>query len=265
MIGINDFFCTKIAEEVIATYPEYELKAEMIFSELNREEEKFTKTLEQGLKEFARRAKKQITGEEAFLLFQSYGFPLEMTMELAAEKGIKVDEDGFRKAFRHHQELSRKGAEQMFKGGLADTSERTVRMHTATHLLNEALRKAISPEIHQRGSNITPERLRFDFNFDRKLTADELKKVEELVNKKIKEAVDVERKEMPFEQAKKLGAEMEFGAKYPDVVSVYFIGDFSKEFCGGPHVENTKDIGRFKIIKEEGIAAGVRRIKAVVE
>ena len=205
-----------------------------------------------------------ISGKDAFLLFQSYGFPLEITEELADEKKIKVDVETFLAEFQKHQELSRKGAEQKFKGGLAEISQETTRLHTATHLLNEALRKVIDVNIKQRGSNITPERLRFDFSFDRKLTVEEIKKVEDEVNRVIKSALPVIRKELPRDEAMKIGAQMEFGQKYPDKVSVYFMGDYSKEFCGGPHVSNTKEVGKFKIIKEEASSAGVRRIKAVV-
>ena len=217
------------------------------------------------LREFEKMAGQgNISGKDAFLLFQSYGFPLEMTEELADEKKVKVDVEGFLAEFQKHQELSRKGAEKKFKGGLADISAETVRLHTATHLLNEALRKVIDPKIKQCGSNITPERLRFDFSFDRKLTPEEVKKVEDEVNRVIKKQLPVVCKEMTKDQAVKIGAEMEFGQKYPDKVTVYFVGDYSKEFCGGPHVKNTKEVGKFKIVKEEACSAGVRRIKAVV-
>ncbi|MEK6876746.1 MAG: alanine--tRNA ligase, partial [Nanoarchaeota archaeon] len=189
----------------------------------------------------------------------------EMTQELAEEEGLKVDKSDFEKEFKKHQDLSRAGAEKRFKGGLADSSEESKRLHTATHLLNEALRKAISKDIIQKGSNITQERLRFDFNFDRKLTAEEIRKVEDLVNKKIKEAIPVKREEMGLEEAKKRHAQGLFEHKYANRVSVYSIGDFSIEICGGPHVKNTEELGRFKIIKEESSAAGVRRIKAVLE
>ena len=208
---------------------------------------------------------KTISGKDAFLLFQSYGFPIEMTIELAKEKGLKVDAKGFEEELKKHQELSRKSTEGIFKSGLADHSETSVRYHTATHLLNEALREAVDKGIKQRGSNITPERLRFDFNFPRKLTPEEIKKVEDLVNKKIREGLVVKREEMPLEQALKSGAQSEFGAKYPPVVSVYAMGNFSREICTGPHVKNTKEVGHFRIVKEEAVAAGVRRIKAVVE
>jgi len=270
MIGITAAFIGELAKVVIisygALYPELEHHKEKIIDELCKEEQKFGKTLDNGLKEFEKMAARgNLSGEDAFLLFQSYGFPLEMTEELAQEKKVTVDVKTFYAEYEKHKALSRVGAEAKFKGGLADTSAIVIRMHTATHLLNEALRKVISTTIHQRGSNITPERLRFDFSFERKLTAEEVKKVEEEVNRIIKKDLPVIRKEMTKEQALKIGAEMEFGQKYPDKVSVYFVGDYSKEFCGGPHVTHTGEIGHFKILKEEACAAGVRRIKAVVE
>ncbi len=276
-LGITQLFTAVLAEAVVreysGLYPELKRNQQRIYVELHQEEEKFEHTLEKGLKELERMAKqgdqgdnkKIISGRDAFLLFQSYGFPLEMTEELAAEKGVTVDVKGFLDEYEKHKALSRTGAGKKFKGGLADTSPLVIRMHTATHLLNEALRKVVSPAIHQRGSNITPERLRFDFSFERKLTAEEIRKVEEEVNRVIKANLTVIRQEMKREDAEKLGAEKEFGQKYPEKVSVYFVGDYSKEFCGGPHVPHTKEIGRFKILKEEAVAAGVRRIKAVVE
>ena len=246
-------------------YPLLEQKKSFIFSELQKEQEKFQRTLQKGLKEFEKMGGKDISKEEAFLLFQSFGFPLEMTQELAAEKGIRVDAEGFRKEFEKHQELSRVGAEQKFKGGLSEASEATTRLHTATHLLNEALRQLISKDIRQKGSNITAERLRFDFNFDRKLTDEELRKAEAWVNQRIAEKIDVEKREMNVEDAKSLGAQAEFGVRYPEIVSVYIIGDYSKEICMGPHVKNTGDLGKFRITKEESSAAGIRRIKAILE
>ena len=269
-IGIHELFTRTLAEVVVGDYalmyPELVKNKERIYLELHKEEERFEHTLEKGLHEFEKMVSLgNISGINAFLLFQSYGFPLEMTEELAREKGIQVDVKEFLAEYEKHKELSREGAEKKFKGGLADTSEIVVKMHTATHLLNEALRKVISPTIHQRGSNITSERLRFDFNFDRKLTPEEVKKVEEEVNRVIHLGLAVRREEMDLEEAKMLGAQAEFGVKYPDRVSVYFVGDYSKEFCGGPHVSNSREIGHFKILKEEAVAAGVRRIKAVVE
>jgi alanyl-tRNA synthetase len=246
-------------------YPILEHKKQMIFSELQKEQEKFQRTLHNGLKEFEKISKNDISGKDAFLLFQSYGFPLEMTQELAAEKGIKVDASGFNKEFEKHQQLSRIGAEQKFKGGLSEASETTTKLHTATHLLNEALRKIVSPDIKQKGSNITAERLRFDFNLDRKMTPEEIKKVENWVNARIDEAIDVVKEEMTVGEAKKKGAQAEFGVRYPEKVSVYSVGKYSKEICMGPHVKNTSELGHFRIIKEESSAAGIRRVKAVLE
>ncbi len=270
MIGVSGLFLKQLVEVVIQEYgemyPELVKNKARVVLELHSEEEKFEKTLEHGLKEFERMVTLgQISGVNAFLLFQSYGFPLEMTEELAHERGLAVDVKRFLAEYEKHKELSRVGAEKKFKGGLADTSDVVVKMHTATHLLNEALRRVISNTIHQRGSNITPERLRFDFSFERKLTAEEVKEVENEVNRVIGLDLNVVRREMMRSEAEKLGAEAEFGVKYPERVSVYFVGDYSKEFCGGPHVSHTGEIGKFKIIKEEACAAGVRRIKAVVE
>jgi alanyl-tRNA synthetase len=268
LLGIEKEFLSELAVIVVDMYKErYDELArnkDFIISELKKEDDKFRKTLEKGLHEFEKIAKDKISGKDAFLLFQSYGFPFELTKELAVEKKIKVDEKGFDEEFKNHQELSRVGAEKKFKGGLGDTSEMSIKLHTATHLLNEALRTVVSKNISQKGSNITPERLRFDFNLDRKMTPEEIKKVEEIVNKKIKEAILVKREEMSVEQAKKKGAQAEFGAKYGEKVSVYSINDFSVEICAGPHVKNTSELGTFKIIKEESVAAGVRRIKAVL-
>jgi len=265
-----------LAETVIdayADYPELKEKRRFIENTLSAEEKKFEKTLAAGLKEFERiSSNKQISGAEAFLLFQSHGFPLEMTIEFANEKKIKVDVIGFEEAYKKHQELSKTTSVGSFKSGLADNSEKTTRLHTATHLLNEALRHILGQEIKQRGSNITPERLRFDFNFPRKLTEQEITRIESLVNEKINAHLGVVREEVAFKDAISAGAQAEFSHKYPDKVSTYTIIDqsnkrkwFSKEICTGPHVKNTKEIGIFKIIKEESVAAGVRRIKAVVK
>ncbi len=260
-----------LAKKVVAIYgndyPSLKEKEEFIVEQLNEEIERFMKTLDKGMSHFNKMIKehKAISGKDAFLLYQSFGFPIEMTVELAKEKGIDVDVDGFKKEYRRHQELSKKGADKRFKGGLADSSVETTKLHTATHLLAEALRRVLSPDIKQKGSNITPERLRFDFNFHRKLTPEEIKQVEDLVNQKIEEGLPVTRKEMTFEEAKRIGAQAEFEEKYGDKVFVYFIGDFSKEVCGGPHVKNTKELGHFRIVKEKGVGAGIRRIKAVLE
>ncbi|MEM5797160.1 MAG: alanine--tRNA ligase [Candidatus Aenigmatarchaeota archaeon] len=272
LIGIEKEFLGDLAEIVINiykdSYPELEKKKEFILTELKKEEIKFRNTLEKGLKKFEEIARqvKIIDGKSAFLLFQSFGFPIEMTKELAKELNIAVDEKGFEEEFKKHQQISRIGAEKKFKGGLSDASEQTTKLHTATHLLNEAIRRVFNrKDIVQKGSNITPERLRFDFNFERKLTEDEIKAIENLVNEQIKKGLPVRREIMTLEEAKRLGAQGVFEHKYEEKVSVYIIGDFSIEICGGPHVKNTKEVGRFRIIKEEGVAAGIRRIKAIVE
>ena len=271
LLGIERNFCKEIAIIVVkmysSDYPELKKNELFISNELDKEENKFMQTLENGLKEFERitEGKKKLGCEEAFLLYQSYGFPFEMISELAKERGIEVNEKEFNAKFCEHQELSRQGAEKKFRGGLADDSEKTARLHTATHLLSQALREVLKKEIQQKGSNITAERLRFDFNFDRKLTDEELKKAEELVNKMINSHCDIIREEMTPEEAKKKGAQGVFVSKYGEKISVYSIGKFSKEICGGPHVKNIKELGKFKIIKEESVAAGVRRIKAILE
>ena len=247
-------------------YPLLAEKKDFILDELKKEQERFTATLEKGLNKFSKMSSsKKISGIDAFLLFQSYGFPIEMTCELAEEKGLKVDIKGFEKEYQKHQVLSRVGAEQKFKGGLSDASEETTKLHTATHLLGEALRKVLKQDIRQRGSNITAKRLRFDFNFDRKLTDEEKEAIEKEVNKQIAAGLDVKKEEMPTEKALKV-AHGEFGAKYPPKVSVYTVGDdYSKEICMGPHVKNTSELGHFRIKKEQSSSAGVRRIKAVLE
>jgi alanyl-tRNA synthetase len=226
------------------------------------EEEKFKKTLDLGLKEFEK-------GIDPFILFTTYGFPIEMTEELAHEKGIKINRDDFDNKMKEHQKLSQTSSAGMFKGGLANHEPKTIKLHTAHHLLLAGLQAVVSPDIKQRGSNITEERLRMDFMCDHKLTDEEKKNVEDWVNDKIERKLDVIHQEMPLVEAEKIGAQMEFGAKYPEVVSIYFVKDengeyVSKEFCGGPHVANTKELGVFKIQKEEAVAAGIRRIKAVL-
>lgn len=268
-LGINNF-TSKVAEVVFTIYDDeltLQKNKEKILNELEKEEEKFNQTLEQGMKIFEKLVseRKNIDGKNAFLLYQSYGFPIELIVEEAKSKKIKVDEKGFEEENKKHQELSRTASAGQFKSGLADNSEMTKKLHTATHMLNEALRVVLNKkDLHQKGSNITPERLRFDFSFDRKLTEDELKKVEELVNKKIKEKLLVRCTEMSLDEAKKKGAQGVFESKYGDKVRVYEIGDFSKELCAGPHVENTSELGHFKITKEEASASGVRRIKAIL-
>ncbi|MBX4196369.1 alanine--tRNA ligase [Candidatus Pacearchaeota archaeon] len=271
ILGIGNNFTSIVAKSILPIYPDYQelhRNHSFISEQLDEEENKFKETLEKGLKKFNELAKdKIITGKEAFLLFQSFGFPIEMTQELADEKEIKIDLEEYNEEFKKHQDLSRETSAGVFKSGLADNSEATKKLHTATHLLNEALRKVLDKNIHQKGSNITPERLRFDFNFPRKLTEEEIKKVEDWVNKRIQEALPIYREEIPLQDALKSGAQAEFGAKYPELVSIYTIGDknwASKEICTGPHVSNTRELKHFKIIKEESVAAGIRRIKATV-
>jgi len=271
MVGIKDEFLCELAKVVIEiygkSYDEIFKNREFVLIELRKEEGKFGITLEKGLKKFGSliRKERRLNGRDAFLLFQSYGFPIEMTLEMAREAKKEVDIQGFKEEEKKHQELSRTASAGVFKSGLADNSFMTTRLHTATHLLNAALKKVLgSTEIKQKGSNITPERLRFDFSFGRKLTDLELKEIESLVNKWISEGIEVRREEMPVKKAFDSGAEGEFGAKYPSIVSVFTIGKISKEICTGPHVQNTSEIGEFKILKEESSSAGVRRIKATV-
>ncbi len=276
LLGLNAAFTVHVAKVVLPVYPDYQELArnhKFIFENLEEEEKRFRETLEKGLKKFNELGTdKIISGKEAFLLFQSYGFPIEMTQELAEEKGLKVDLEEYNEEFKRHQDLSRTASAGVFKSGLADDSEAVRKLHTATHLLNEALRVVLGKDVKQKGSNITAERLRFDFNFGRKLTSEEIKKIEELVNSKISAGLKVVREEVPLSDALGSGAQAEFGAKYPELVSVYTVLDpkekngwFSKEICTGPHVSNTKEIGKFRIVKEESVAAGVRRIKGVVE
>jgi len=260
-----------IAKEVFKIYEDYkELKINKskIMRELEKEEEKFNLTLEKGLKVFEKiiSNKKEISGKKAFLLFQSYGFPIEMTKELAKEKGYNVNVKDFEEELQKHQELSRTASAGKFRSGLADNSVATTKLHTATHLLLAALKIVLkNPNITQKGSNITPERLRFDFAYNRKLTKEELTEIEDLVNAQIQKSCEVAREEMHPTKAKDEGAAGVFEAKYGEVVSVYTIDDFSKEICTGPHVKNTCEIGHFKIKKEESSSAGVRRIKAVLD
>ncbi|MCX6767376.1 MAG: alanine--tRNA ligase [Candidatus Micrarchaeota archaeon] len=272
LLGIEGKFCKTIAQSIVAIYgkewPELERNKERVYAELEREEERFSSALEHGVKEFNSLVAQNntVTGKDAFLLYQSFGFPLEMTIELAKERGLTVDKKVFEQEFERHRQLSREGAGQRFKSGLADQSEATVALHTATHLLHAALRKVLGLEVKQMGSNITPERLRFDFSWPQKVAPEQLKQAEKLVNDAIGRSLKVTREEMPLEQAKAGGALAFFGDKYsPEKVSVYTVGDFSKEVCAGPHVQTLEGMGRFKIQKEEAVAAGVRRIKAVLE
>jgi len=248
-------------------YPE--VKSDKIFEGLRSEEEKFNKTIEKGEREIEKMRGKEITGELAFNLFQTFGYPVEMTIEVAREKGINVPgdlEEEFQKSYEKHQELSRTASAGMFKGGLADTKEKTTQLHTVAHLMLAGLRKVLGEDVHQKGSNINGERLRFDFSHGEKMTNQEKKDVEDFVNEAIDAKVNVEMDEMALDEAKKQGAEGSFENKYGDKVKVYSIEGYSKEICGGPHVKNTGDIkGKFKIAKEQSSSAGVRRIKAILE
>ncbi len=263
---------SKIAKRYVEkyknAYPELTANQDRIYSELTKEEEKFSKTLSDGLKEF----NKVVThiqgttfpGKTAFRLYDTFGFPLEITQELAKEQGFVVDVDGYNNAFSEHQKKSSVGSEQKFKGGLADQSETTAKLHTATHLMQAALKKVLDPSVSQKGSNITTERLRFDFNFDRPMTKEEIAEVERLVNEAIVADVPVTMEEMSVEEAKTSGAVGVFDSRYGEKVKVYTMGDFSKEICGGPHAQRTGDLGKFTIVKEQSSSAGVRRIKAVL-
>jgi alanyl-tRNA synthetase len=272
-LGISQSHWTKqIAEIQInlyhEVYPELGRNKKFIIEELDKEETKFAATLEKGEKEFAKLSR-DINGEEAFNLYQSFGFPIEMTVELAREKNLKVDEEAFKKELEKHQALSRTASAGKFKGGLADHSEEVTRLHTATHLLLAALKKVLGPDVYQKGSNITAERLRLDFPYAEKMTPEQIKQVEDLVNSAIQAKFRVHYEEMPLEKAREIGATGVFDSKYEQSVKVYFIGEegnyFSKEICGGPHVENTSELGVFKITKEESSSAGIRRIKATLK
>ncbi|MBN1941331.1 MAG: alanine--tRNA ligase [Candidatus Diapherotrites archaeon] len=272
LMQIQGNFCSKLGEVFIKTYGDewHELKKnkKTILGELEKEEQKFATVLSQGIKKFEQIYSKntKITAQDAFLLFQSYGFPLEMTLEIAKEKGIEINKKAFEKEFAKHQFVSRKGSEKKFKSGLADNSEQTTKFHTATHLLHAALRDVLGDHVQQKGSNITPERLRFDFSHPERLTPVQIKRVEDLVNMAISMRIPVIREEMSLDEARKEGALAFFDSKYvPEKVSVYTIEGMSKEVCAGPHVKNTGDLGKFKIVKEEAVSAGVRRIKAVLE
>ena len=271
-IDINSDWEQQLAELIIEKYSKYYAELERnksaILEVLNNEKVKFNRTLEKGLREFDK-VKSHIQGniidkDNAFRLYDTYGFPIELTEELARENGLKVDVEGFKAKFAEHQEKSRAGSEQKFKGGLASTGEIETKYHTATHLLNAALKQVLGPHVHQKGSNITAERMRFDFSHDAKMTDEEKKKVEDLVNQYIQMAIPVEKFEMKKQEALDMGAEAMFIDKYGDIVTVYKIGDISLELCGGPHVSNTKELGTFKIKKEEASSAGVRRIKAIL-
>ena len=270
-IDINSDWERKIASLIISKYARYykELteNENTVYEVLKNEKEKFNRTLEKGLKEFNKVISKSnnIDGITAFHLYDTYGFPIELTIELANENNVTVDEKGFNEKFKEHQNLSRTASAGQFKGGLAGDSETETKYHTATHLLNAALKITVNGDVHQKGSNITDERMRFDFSCDHKLSDEEKQKTEDLVNEWINEGLDVRVQEMKKEDAIKSGAECMFIEKYPDIVTVYSIGDVSKELCGGPHVKNTSELGHFKIKKEEASSAGVRRIKAILE
>jgi len=268
-LGISGVFMFRIAEVAISqmseVFPELKKNKEFVINQLIKEEEKFGETLENGLREFEKLSRKNLlNGREAFILFSSYGFPFEMTDELAKEKGLSVSKIEFDEEFAKHQELSRTASVGMFKGGLADNSEQTTKYHTATHLLLAAMREILGQETYQKGSNINAERMRFDFNYSRKLTAEQIEQIENLVNKKIQEKIPVEMIEMPKKKALKLAKVSFDPTKYGEVVKVYSIGNFSTELCGGPHAKNTGDLGKFKIVKEEASSSGVRRIKATI-
>jgi alanyl-tRNA synthetase len=279
-LNIAETFTREIAEVAIdqfsPIYPELNEKKEEILKTIEEEEIKFNNTLENGLKELGNLLgqKRQINGEDAFKLYGTYGLPLEVTEEILAEKNVTLENrDRFFSAQKEHQEKSRSASKGLFKGGLADTSEVSVKYHTATHLLLASLRKVLGEHVHQKGSNITPERLRLDFPNEAKLTPEELKQVEDLVNSAIDQKLDVTFEEHPKEEALKIiekhSSTSSFEEKYPDIVKVYYIGDkqspFSVELCNGPHVSNTKELGKFKIVKQENIGAGVKRIKAILE
>ena len=274
MLDLPAQFTWQVAKIILAEYgeiyPELAANKTRIHDELNKEEAKFAKALGRGLNELTKltrgmKAGDTIDGKSAFRLYDTYGFPIEITCELAEEQGLKVDKKGFDEAFAKHQKISSQGSEQKFKGGLADSGEKTARLHTATHLLLAALRAKFGDGVQQRGSNITPERARFDFNFDRKLERGELDELEEWVNGAIAADVPIIMEEMPLEQAQKEGAVGIFTSKYQDVVKVYTAQGFSKEICGGPHAKRTGELGAFKIVKEQSSSAGVRRIRAVLE
>ena len=275
-LGIDTNFLAVPAQIVIdmyrEPYPEMGRNASVILEELQKEEERFRQTLTKGLQEFEKlvpnllkNPQKMIPGRVVFRLYDTFGFPAEMTAELAAEHGLTVDREGFEAAFKKHQELSKQGAEKAFKGGLADHSEMTTALHTATHLLHKALHIVLGDHVRQMGSNITAERLRFDFTHPEKMTDEQIARVEELVNDAIRRDLPVTMEVMPLEKAKDEGAYAFFGDKYDADVKVYTIGDFSKEVCGGPHVSRTGTMGHFKIQKEQSSSSGVRRIRAILE
>ena len=276
-LGLNKSFTVAMAQVVIDNYKdvysELAVNEKIILEEFEREERQFAATLNRGTREFekliarvpAHIERKVISGKNAFELYETYGFPIELTVEMAAEKGFTVDMEGYQKAFEKHQELSRQGAEQKFKGGLADHSDETARLHTATHMLHKALRIVLGDHVAQKGSNITAERLRFDFSHPDKMTPEQIAEVQKIVNEQIQRELPVICEEMTVDEARAAGAIGLFGDKYGERVKVYSIGDYSKEICGGPHAQNSKDLGEFIIQKEESSSRGVRRIKAIIK
>jgi alanyl-tRNA synthetase len=272
-LGLRENFCAQLAQTVIdqmsSVYPELEERRDLIASTLDSEETGFRQTLERGLKQVHKlieevRRSGEIPGKDAFTLYETFGFPVEMTLELAREYGLGIDQAGFEEQYRKHRELSRRAMDVKFKGGLADHAEETTRLHTASHLLQAALRQVLGSTVHQMGSNITAERLRFDFSHDERLTEEQLAEVERLVNEQIRLDVPVTMELMSLEQAKASGALAFFGEKYGDQVKVFSIGSFSKEVCGGPHVRRTGELARFTITKQEAVGKVIRRIRAVV-
>ena len=272
-LGMPGIFTAEVAQAVIARfgpiYPELEQRQATILNELTREEERFGKTLARGLGEFQKleeglrqRGERVLTGKAVFRLFDTFGFPPTLTAELAQERGLSADLDGFNTLFKQHQERSRQANQRRFAGGLADHSERTTQLHTATHLLHQALRDVLGTHVRQMGSNITPERLRFDFSHPNKLTTEEIRRIEEIVNRQIQRDLQTTMEVMPLQQALDLGALAFFGERYGDLVKVYKIGDCSMEVCGGPHVQHTSDMGRFRITKTENIGQGIQRVRA---
>ena len=275
-LGITQSFCGELSRTAVDlfkdVYPGLDGKQELVAGELAQEEEKFKRTLERGLNEYhklaerlRRKGERVIDGEQSFNLFQTYGFPLPLTVELAQQGGLEVDQAGFEQAYQAHKDLSRRGTEAKFSGGLADRSDETTRLHTATHLLHAALRQVLGPHVQQMGSNITPERLRFDFRHSQRLDDEQLRQVETLVNQQIERDLPVSFEIMPLEQALQGGALAFFGERYGEQVKVYQIGDYSKEVCGGPHARHTGELGHFKIAKQEAVGQGVRRIRGVLE
>ncbi len=276
LLNIEGAFLTKIAKIVVEEYedlfPELRENKERVLEEISAEEKKFGKALRRGLKrfeklieEYKKNDRELVSGEEVFDLYQTYGFPFELTVELAEERGFSVDKAGFEEAFERHQKKSRSGADKKFSGGLTGESEEVVRLHTATHLLHEALRRVLGDHVTQEGSNITPERLRFDFSHPEAMSKEEVQKVEDIVNDKIKKDLPVRKETMTLEEAKERGALALFTDRYGGQVKVYSVGDFSKEVCGGPHVDSTGELGKFKIIKEKSVGRGKRRIRAILE